>query len=64
MLRKLENKDIVGKTVSAIDNKSVNVLKLSFTDGTSIELWTETAVNTSAGVIYGIYVDDGKKGAG
>ena len=39
--RKIEASDIVGKTVSAINNKACNMVRLTFTDGTFLELWTE-----------------------
>lgn len=59
-MRKLNEKDIVGKTVKSFDNNSVNVVKLEFTDGTSLELWAEDAVYTPMGNIPGIFVDDSK----
>jgi hypothetical protein len=58
MLRDIKDTDFVGKTVKSIDNKSVNVLKLTFADGTELELWAEMAVHISAGSIPGIFVDD------
>jgi hypothetical protein len=57
-MRKIEQTDLVGKTVQSISNQSVNVLKLNFTDGTSLELWAEQAVYTQAGSIPGIFVED------
>jgi hypothetical protein len=57
-MRKIVDADLVGKTVKSIDNNAVNVLKLSFTDGTQLELWAEDAVYTSAGNIAGIFADD------
>lgn len=57
-MRKATDADLVGKTIKSFDNKAVNVLKLSFTDGTELELWAEDAVYTTAGNIPGIYVDD------
>lgn len=56
--RKLERKDLIGKTVRSFNNDSVNVLKLEFTDGSKLELWAEDAVSTVAGFIPGIFVDD------
>lgn len=58
MMRKLESIDVVGKTIESIENDSVNVLRLKFTDGTSVELWAEDAVYTPMGNIPGIFVDD------
>jgi hypothetical protein len=57
-MRKIQDNDIVGKTVQSIDNQSVNVLRLTFTDGTSVELWAEDAVYTPMGNIPGIFVDE------
>jgi hypothetical protein len=51
--RSIKNSDIVGKTVSFIENESVNVLVLNFTDGTKLELWAEVEGNLPH-----IYVDD------
>jgi len=51
--RKIENSDIVDKTIKHIVNTSGNVLVLYFTDGTKLELWTEVVGN-----IPRIYVDD------
>ncbi len=57
MMREIKETDLVGKTIQSINNDCVNVLKLTFTDGTELELWAETAVRTFAGEIPGIYVD-------
>ena len=57
-MRKIQDTDIVGKAVQSIQNDSVNVLRLTFTDGTSVELWAEDAVYTPMGNIPGIFVDD------
>ncbi len=60
-MRKIQNADLVGKTIKSIDNSSVNVLKLLFTDGTYVELWAEDAVATSAGSIPGIFIEDNQE---
>lgn len=57
-MRTLEDKDLVGKTIKSINNSSVNVVKLEFTDGTKLELWAEGAVYTPMGVIPGIFAED------
>lgn len=57
-MRKIQAADIVGKTIKSIDNGSCNVLRLKFTDGTSLELWAENAVNTPFGSIPGIFVEE------
>lgn len=56
-MRKIQDADVVGKTIQAISNESVNVLRLTFTDGTTLELWAEDAVYTPMGNIPGIFVD-------
>lgn len=61
-MRTVEKKDLVGKTIVAFDHSSVNLLKLMFSDGTTLELWAEQAVTTSAGSIPGIFVDSTKTG--
>jgi hypothetical protein len=57
MIRNVENNDLVGKTIVSIDASATNVLKLNFSDGTSIELVAEIAVSTPFGQIPGIFVD-------
>lgn len=64
MMRRVEPTDVVGKTIESIENSSINVLRLKFTDGTSVELWAEDAVYTPAGNIPGIFVDDSTSQAG
>lgn len=63
-MRKIQDSDVIGKTIKSIENDSVNVLRLTFTDGTSVELWAEDAVYTPMGNIPGIFVDDSTKQAG
>ncbi len=58
MLRKVEEKDLVGKTIKSFNNDSVNVLKIEFTEGSKIELWAEDAVHTQFGNIPGIFAED------
>lgn len=58
MMRKVEEKDLVGKTIESYENSSVNVLTLKFTDGTKLELWTETAISSPFGDIAGIFVEE------
>ncbi len=57
-MRKIQDADMVGKTIESIENSSVNVLRLKFTDGTSVELWAEDAIHTKFGNIPGIFVED------
>lgn len=57
-MREVKETDLVGKTIQSIDNQSVNVLKLTFTDGSKLELWAEDAVHTQFGNIPGIFCDD------
>lgn len=58
--RKVEPKDLEGKTIApgGVDTSCVNVIKLTFADGTKLDLWAEDAVWTPAGNIPGILVDD------
>lgn len=58
MLRTVRPDDLVSKTIKQADCSSINVVKIIFTDGTSLELWAESAVNTSFGSAPGIFVDD------
>jgi hypothetical protein len=37
-MREIKDSDLVGKTIQTIDNSSINVLKLTFTDGSKLEL--------------------------
>ena len=57
-MRSIVATDLVGKTIKSIDNQAVNVLRLNFDDGTSLELWAETAVYTPVGDIPGIFAED------
>lgn len=57
-MRDIKESDLVGKTIQSIDNTSVNVLKLTFTDGSKLELWAEQAVSTPYGEIPGIFAED------
>ena len=58
MLRSLLPTDIIGKTVVGVENNAVNVVKLYFSDQTTLELWAEDAVRTPYGGIPGIFVED------
>jgi len=58
MLRRINENDLIGKTIKSVDAGAVNVLKIVFTDGATLQLWAEDAVNTSAGSIPGIFVDE------
>jgi hypothetical protein len=57
MLRNIQESDLVGKTIKSVDVSAVNLLKLTFTDDTTAELWAEDAVNTSFGSIPGIFIE-------
>lgn len=61
-MRKIQGSDVVGKTIESVKNDSVNVLILKFTDGTSVELWTDAAIYTGGGYVYGIYVEENPNG--
>lgn len=45
-MRDVEITDFAGKTISTIDNSSSNVIRFYFTDGTTVELWTEVEYNS------------------
>lgn len=57
-MRKLEDKDLVGKTVKSIKNESVNCIELTSSDDTKLELWAEDAIFTQFGFIPGIFVSE------
>lgn len=57
-MRKIQDSDLVGKTIQSIQNDSVNVVRLTFTDGSTVELWAEQAIRTLFGDIPGIFVED------
>lgn len=58
--RKVQSKDFEGKTIlkGGVDCSTVNMVRLQFTDGTTLDLWAEDALYTEAGNIPGIFVDD------
>lgn len=57
-LRTLHPQDLLGKTIRHVDTSAVNTTRLDFTDGTSLQLWSETVVLNVQGTISGILVDD------
>jgi hypothetical protein len=57
-MRKVEKSDLEGKTIKSVDNQAVNVLTLTFTDNSKLELTAEDAVHTIAGSIPGIFVSE------
>lgn len=57
-MRQITDTDLVGKTIKSIDNSSVNVVKLTFTDDSVVELWAEPALETNMGWIPGIFIED------
>jgi hypothetical protein len=57
-MRQVREEELVGKTIKSIENEAVNVLKLIFTDGTTLELEADQAVCTSFGSIPGIFVSE------
>jgi hypothetical protein len=58
MLRNIKDSDLIGKTIKSIDNTSVNVLKLTFTDDSTAVLWVEDIVLTPWGNVAGILIED------
>ena len=57
MLRYIQESDLKGKTIRQVDTSAVNVMKLTFTDDTTLEVWAEDAINTEMGSIPGIFVE-------
>lgn len=55
-MRKVNKSDFEGKTVQNIDARAANVIKFTFTDGATLEIWAETF--SSLGIpIMGVYYD-------
>jgi len=48
-MRKLKAEDLVGKTIAGADCGSVNMTKLTFEDGTELEIWYELGVASIPG---------------
>lgn len=46
-------KELIGKTITKINDKSVNAIKLEFSDGTNIVIEAEAVITTYYGSIYG-----------
>ncbi len=57
-MRKLIESDLVGKTIKSFDASCGNMLKLTFTDETTLELCADGEVYTEYGIIPGIFVED------
>jgi hypothetical protein len=60
-MREIQPSDLIGKTIKSIDHTCVNVLSLTFSDDSVLELWAEDAINTQFGSIPGIFVGDSLK---
>lgn len=41
-MREIKPEDLVGKTITEINTECVNVLHLTFSDGTHFSIWAET----------------------
>lgn len=57
-MRKVEDADLVGKTIKSIDSSAVNTLKIVFSDDTAVLLTAEDALFTQFGTIPGIFIED------
>jgi hypothetical protein len=57
MLRNIQESDLVGKTIKSVDVSAVNLLKLTFIDDTTAELWAMDAITTNFGSVPGIYIE-------
>lgn len=58
MLRYIREADLKGKTIKQVDTGAINVMRLTFTDDTTLEVWAESAVSTEGGDIPGIFVEE------
>lgn len=56
-MRKLEATDLNGKTIKNVNADSTNYLRLTFDDDTELDIWCECAISTSAGDIWGFFID-------
>jgi hypothetical protein len=56
-MRDIKDSDLVGKTIKSIDTSACNVLKLTFSDNSSLEIWTDTHWVGSGNLPY-FYVED------
>lgn len=57
-MRQLTDTDLVGKTIKSISQPGCNMLQLTFSDDSVVELWAEQAVMTIAGPVPGIFIED------
>lgn len=57
-MRALQANDLDGKTIASTDTSAVNVVKITFADGTFLDIWAEQAIHTTAGSIPGFFVED------
>jgi hypothetical protein len=58
MLRFIREADLKGKTIKQVDTGAINVMRLTFTDDTTLEVWAEEALTTEMGSIPGIFVEE------
>jgi hypothetical protein len=59
-MRKIKQDDFVGKTITAVDNSAVNVLKFKFSDGTELQLWSEIVILLNYGSGIPGFLTDGE----
>lgn len=55
-MRALESSDLIGNVIS-VDTSAVNVIKITFSDNTTLDIWAEQAVYTTYGGIPGFFVE-------
>jgi hypothetical protein len=58
IMRALNEGDLAGKTIQSVDTSAVNVTRITFSDGSSLDIWAETAVQTQFGDIPGFFVEE------
>ena len=55
-MRNVIESDLVGKTIKSVNVDAANVIQITFSDDTSLDLLAEIVVMTNDGVIPGILV--------
>lgn len=57
-MREIQISDLEGKTISKVEKGSINNMKLVFSDGTSLSIWTEPLLFTAYGNICGFVIEE------
>jgi len=56
-MRKLKAEDLVGKKIIKADCSCTNITKLTFEDGSKLDVWYELAIAVGSAYIPGAFVD-------